>query len=105
MHLPVDVDISTERLPPDIEASAYFILAEALTNVVKHAQADAGRRCARRSRTASWRSRSATTGPARRTRRARGLAGIADRVDALGGTMRIESDGGTVLAVRLPLPA
>jgi nitrate/nitrite-specific signal transduction histidine kinase len=29
----------SERLPPDLEASACFIVAEALTNVVKHAQA------------------------------------------------------------------
>ncbi len=36
---PVDLDVSRERLPADIEASAYFIVAEALTNVVKHARA------------------------------------------------------------------
>ena len=39
LDLPVDVDVTRERLPPEIEASAYFIVAEALTNVVKHAQA------------------------------------------------------------------
>jgi signal transduction histidine kinase len=39
LDLPVDLDVSSERLPPDIEASAYFIVAEALTNVVKHAHA------------------------------------------------------------------
>ncbi len=39
VNLPVEVDVLNERLPSDIEASAYFILAESLTNVVKHAQA------------------------------------------------------------------
>jgi signal transduction histidine kinase len=39
LDLLVDVDVLSERLPPDLEASACFIVAEALTNVVKHAQA------------------------------------------------------------------
>jgi signal transduction histidine kinase len=39
LDLPVDFDVLSERLPSDIEASAYFIVAEALTNVVKHARA------------------------------------------------------------------
>ena len=38
LDLPVDFDVLSERLPSDIEASAYFIVAEALTNVVKHAR-------------------------------------------------------------------
>jgi PAS domain S-box-containing protein len=104
LDLPVDVDVSSARLPPDIEASAYFILAEALTNVVKHAQATRA-------------SVSAAVGDGVLTLEVRddgaggadpeghGLVGIADRVDALGGRLRIESTdgGGTVLAARLPL--
>ena len=39
LDLPVDIDVVGERLPPEIEASAYFVVAEALTNVVKHSQA------------------------------------------------------------------
>ena len=37
MPLPVSVDATTERLAPDVEATAYFVACEALTNVVKHA--------------------------------------------------------------------
>jgi signal transduction histidine kinase len=58
IDLEVDVDVTSTRLPPEIEASAYFIVAEALTNVVKHSQAgsahgvdpavDPGRDCAGR---------------------------------------------------------
>ena len=39
LDLPVDAEVTDARLPPEIEASAYFIVAEALTNVVKHAKA------------------------------------------------------------------
>jgi PAS domain S-box-containing protein len=104
LDLPVEVDVSSERLPPDIEASAYFIVAEALTNVVKHARA---------TRATVWAAadddlltlevRDDGVGGANPD--GHGLMGIADRVDALGGRLRIEStDGdGTVLAARLPL--
>ena len=39
LDLPTDVDIPDERFPAEIEATAYFIVAEALTNIVKHADA------------------------------------------------------------------
>ena len=39
LDLPVDVEVPAERFPAEIEASAYFIVVEALTNVVKHARA------------------------------------------------------------------
>ena len=39
IDLPVDVDLPAARLPSQIEASAYFIVAEALTNAVKYANA------------------------------------------------------------------
>ncbi len=39
VDLPVKVDVPAERFAAEIEASAYFIVAEALTNVVKHSHA------------------------------------------------------------------
>ena len=39
LDLPIDVDLPAERFPREVEASAYFVVAEALTNVVKHAHA------------------------------------------------------------------
>ena len=39
MPLPVTVEVTPERLSPDVEATAYFVACEALTNVAKHAQA------------------------------------------------------------------
>ncbi len=39
VSLPVSVDVPVERLPAGVEATAYFVISEALTNVVKHAHA------------------------------------------------------------------
>jgi signal transduction histidine kinase len=104
LGLLVEIDVSTPRLPADVEASAYFIVAEALTNVVKHADA-----------TRAWVTAKADHGVlAIEVRddgvggadpRGPGLIGIADRVDALGGRLRIDSERGTRLAVELPLPS
>ena len=41
--LPVDIDVSIPRLAPAIETTAYFVVAEALTNVVKHAESSYAR--------------------------------------------------------------
>jgi len=102
--LPVDVEVTDERLPPDIEASAYFILAEAITNVVKHSRAtravvkaavDGG----------ALRLEVSDDGVGGADLQGHGLVGIADRVDALGGQMEVEraGGGGTWLSVLLPL--
>ena len=50
LDLPVRVDVPAQRFPVDVEASAYFTIAEALTNVVKHARADTRRGHVLRSR-------------------------------------------------------
>ena len=39
MPVPVDVEVSVDRLAGPVEATAYFVVAEALTNVAKHARA------------------------------------------------------------------
>ena len=106
LDLPVTADVSPERLHPDIEASAYFIVAEALTNVVKHARATrATVRATLDDGVLTLEVRDDGVGGANPG--GRGLRGISDRVDALGGRLRIESTAGdgTVLAARLPLSA
>jgi signal transduction histidine kinase len=106
LDLPVEVDVSSERLPPDIEASAYFIVAEALTNVVKHAHAtQATVRASVDDGVLTLEVHDDGVGGA--DPEGHGLVGIADRVDALGGRLLIESAdrGGTLLAARLPLSA
>ena len=66
--IPVRVDASLdERLPPAQEAALYYVAAEALTNVAKHAAGGRDRRPARRGPTAGRRSRSPTTASAARS--------------------------------------
>jgi signal transduction histidine kinase len=104
LDLLVSLDALDERLPPDIEASAYFIVAEALTNVVKHARATRVTvKAAADEGGLSVEVRDDGVGGANPD--GHGLVGIADRVDALSGRLRIESPegGGTVLAAWLPL--
>jgi signal transduction histidine kinase len=103
IDLPVEVDVSPERLAPDIEASAYFIVAEGLTNVVKHAHA---RRAAVRAASDGGvlTLQVADDGIGGADPTGHGLVGIADRVAALDGELRIESPRGegTILSIRLP---
>ena len=40
LSIPVEIDVARERFPPVVEATVYFVVAEALTNVVKHAHAE-----------------------------------------------------------------
>src|SRR5215211_1271065 len=104
---PLPVTLSSplgERLPPAVEAAAYFVVMEALTNVAKYASATAAEVTVQR-----------TDGhvvidvtddgvggadPAGGS----GLAGLADRVAALGGRLEIESPpgGGTVVRAQMP---
>jgi signal transduction histidine kinase len=103
LDLPVDIEVSRERLPADIEATAYFIVAEALTNVVKHAHAT--RAMVRGSVDDGVLAvEIEDDGVGGADPEGQGLVGIADRVDALGGRLLIESPhgGGTVLTARLP---
>jgi signal transduction histidine kinase len=105
LPLPVAVDVPVGRLAESIEAHAYFIVAEALTNVVKHARAGAAR------------VRAAVIGNVLRVEVAddgiggaqlegsSGLAGLDDRVTSLHGQLRVTSPpgGGTLVVADLPL--
>jgi signal transduction histidine kinase len=102
--VPVTVDVSVDRLPPGIEASAYFVVAEALTNVVKHSRAD-------NAVVKAWvddgalrlEIRDDGVGGAHPDA---GLLGLTDRLAAVEGRLRVESpsNGGTLIAASLPLP-
>jgi signal transduction histidine kinase len=105
LDLPVEVDAAVERLPAAIEASAYFIVAEALTNVVKHAHAKHAAVTARVEAGAlRVRVRDDGIGGARPD--GSGLVGLADRLAVLDGQLRVESpaDGGTLVAADIPVP-
>jgi PAS domain S-box-containing protein len=104
LHLLVEVDVTSTRLASEVEASAYFIVAEALTNVVKHAQATCAEvTAAVDNGTLRVAVRDDGTGGA--DPEGHGLQGISDRVAALGGRLRIDSSrgAGTRLTAELPL--
>jgi signal transduction histidine kinase len=103
--LPVAVEAKLDgRLPPTVEATAYFVAAEALTNAAKHASAT---RATVRARQAgdTLVVEIADDGRGGADMDAgSGLRGLEDRVAALDGSLRIESPpgGGTTVAVELP---
>jgi signal transduction histidine kinase len=103
--VPIEVDVRLpQRPPPPVESAAYFIVAEALTNVDKHAQA---------SRAAVWVTRTGDRlvlevrddgrGGAAAAGRS-GLAGLADRVASLDGSLQITSPAGGPTIIHAELP-
>jgi signal transduction histidine kinase len=106
MPVPVENGVSVGRLPAAVEATAYFVVAEALTNVAKHARARRTRVAARvEDGTLRVLVRDDGLGGARPD--GSGLLGLADRVAALDGRLTVESpaDGGTLIAADIPVPA
>jgi len=103
LDLPVDVDVPAARFPS--EASAYFIVGEALTNVVKHAHPQQVEVRAR-VREGMLRIEVCDDGVGGADAQGRGLQGLADRASALGGRLEVESPdaGGTRLTAVLPVP-
>jgi signal transduction histidine kinase len=103
--VPVDLEIRlTDRPPTAVESAAYFVVAEALTNVARHADAT-------RAHVAVARSGNRVVVEVRDDGRGgadaslgTGLQGLRDRVTALGGTMYVLSPvgGPTTIMVELP---
>ena len=106
VSLPVLVEVPAERLPPGVEASAYFVVAEALTNVVKLAQAHTAQVTAR-VEDGSLRLDVRDDGVGGADRGGSGLVGLDDRLAAIGGGLQVVSPpgGGTTNVATLPLPA
>ncbi|MCU1679259.1 MAG: hypothetical protein JWM93_4017 [Frankiales bacterium] len=106
VRLPVTVEVTSERLPPALEATAYFIVAEALTNTLKHAHADGARITALViDGVLHVEVRDDGVGGAR-TDGSSGLLGLHDRAAALDGELHVQSPpgGGTVITAALPIP-
>jgi signal transduction histidine kinase len=101
----ITLDVAVDALPPELELAAYFIVSESLTNVRKYADADAVRvrvdPVADELLVEIVDDGRGGADPASGT----GLRGLADRVDALGGRLEVESPPGTgtFVSARLPL--
>jgi signal transduction histidine kinase len=93
-----------ERFAPEVEAAAYFVVSEALTNAAKHAEASNATVVAER-RNGSLVVEVADDGVGGATALdGHGLRGLADRVESLGGNLRIETcdGGGTRIVGEIP---
>ncbi|WP_203784656.1 sensor histidine kinase [Paractinoplanes rishiriensis] len=97
----VELDICDDRLPDDVATTAYYVVSEAITNVVKHATAD---RIALQVNRSNGRLTISVSddgcGGAALSQR----SGMADRVAALGGTLRVHSPTGAGTVVEAVLP-
>jgi signal transduction histidine kinase len=101
VELTADLD---ERLPGPVEAAAYYVVAEALTNVAKYAEASAvDVRAQRQNGRVVVEVADNGVGGADPLLGS-GLRGLADRVEALNGELEVESAAGTGTTVRAVIP-
>jgi signal transduction histidine kinase len=112
-RLPLDVTIEADaqversRYDEEIEAAAYFVVCEGLTNIIKHAGTDTGRV---HLDTGEGQLTIEVTDDGRGhkadpTSAGSGITGLSDRVTALGGTLELNSTIGTGTTLRAILPA
>ncbi|MEU6258151.1 ATP-binding protein [Streptomyces sp. NPDC047043] len=103
--LPVTLDVPRVRFQPGVEAAVYFICCEALANAVKHARATRAtvRVAVGPGGEVEIDVRDDGAGGAR-SGLGSGLRGLADRAEALGGTLRVESTPGRGTHVFAQIP-
>ncbi|HEY3717506.1 MAG TPA: GAF domain-containing protein [Jatrophihabitantaceae bacterium] len=103
--IPVELEISTSgRLASRIEVAAYYVVSELLTNAVKHARASVVRVAVEQvPNTLHLSIRDDGVGGADPAGGS-GLIGLRDRVEAIGGTIAVDSPAGAGIAVLVALP-
>jgi signal transduction histidine kinase len=102
--IPVELQLTVPRLPAETETTAYFVVAEALTNVVKHARAShAVVSVDLDGATVVLCVRDDGVGGADPAAGS-GLTGLADRVEAIGGVLTVTSANGTGTLLRAAFP-
>jgi PAS domain S-box-containing protein len=103
--IPVEIaEIPDQRLPEPVEAAAYYLIAEALTNVAKYAHASTVRaRITAGDGNVVVEVSDDGVGGADPTTGS-GLRGLADRVEALGGSLEVRSPAGAGTALRAEIP-
>jgi PAS domain S-box-containing protein len=102
---PVELEAPQERLSADVEAAAYYVIAESLTNVAKYAKATSAQVAARRENGKLVVTVSDDGVGGADPGRGSGLRGLADRVAVLDGTLAVDSPqrGGTTIRAEIPL--
>jgi signal transduction histidine kinase len=101
VHLRVEIE---GRLPEALEVAAYYLISESLANVGKHAQASMATVDVTRSNGHLWVEVFDDGVGGADTERGSGLRGLADRVEAVGGRVRVWSPGGRGTRVRGEIP-
>jgi signal transduction histidine kinase len=102
--LPVEVEAPEERFSTDVEAAAYYVIAESLTNVARYAHASSARVGVRRAGDVLTVVVSDDGVGGADPGRGSGLSGLVDRVAVLEGTLTVESPPGVGTTVRADLP-
>ena len=102
--LPVRLHVEVGRLPEPVEVSAYYVVSESLANVAKHAQARIADVSLARTPTGLLVEVVDDGVGGADTERGSGLRGLADRVEALGGRLRVWTPHGGGTRVRAEIP-
>jgi PAS domain S-box-containing protein len=104
--VPVEVEIADERYPKSVESTAYFVAAEALTNVAKYARASTVRVSSTRTESQLVLTIEDDGIGGARPSAGSGLTGLADRLAAIDGTLTVSSPpgAGTRIRAEIPLP-
>jgi signal transduction histidine kinase len=105
LPVPVDLDVATTQLPERVAVAVYFVCAEALVNVAKHAAASRVAVTVTVAEDQVWVEVADDGVGGADLGGGSGLRGLADRVETLGGTLRVDSvpGQGTRLAAEIPL--
>ena len=102
--LPVEIRSAPDRLPPQVEAAAYYVVSEALANVAKYAQASAVEVTVERMNGVAVVEVADDGVGGADPVRGSGLRGLADRVASLSGKLDVESPPGSGTRVRAEIP-
>jgi signal transduction histidine kinase len=104
--LPVEpLVVPEERFAPVVESTGYFLISEALTNVVKHSEATSvAIRISVAEGSLTVEVRDDGVGGAAVRADGSGLSGLADRVRAVGGTLSVDSPRGAGTTLRADIP-
>jgi signal transduction histidine kinase len=105
--VPVEIaEIPDERLPANVEAAAYYVVAEAITNVAKYAHASGATVGVRRGNVAVTVTVSDDGAGGADPAHGSGLRGLAARVEALNGRVDVDSPPGrgTRITAEIPVP-
>jgi len=102
--VPVELIAPDERLAADVEAAAYYVVAESLTNVAKYARATSARVCVKTQDGVLVVTVSDDGAGGADPVSGSGLRGLVDRVAVLDGTLSVESPPGQGTSIRAEIP-